>query len=246
MLQKRFRNLFEKLIKLLSPTQVLRSSMSTSTHIEQELAALGIELKQYQMPVMDKPKTYFEEFPYHLNTQLELIQLENGTKSMPYQVPQNYFNQHENRISEAVQLPEILMSGIKEMPYHVPFNYFNQFPSAIASQIHALNGRLFIARHTFLKPLSIAATILLFMGIAFKGLFITPGTQGIQTTEQKLALLPDDEIQRYIQYHSAEIDQSLSLETVDEAYLDLSTLENDVLNETFQHISDEELAAFVL
>ena len=64
--------------------------------------------------------------------------------------------------------------------------------------------------------------------------------------ESQLAIVSDAEVDQYLLLHQAAIESSLVLVNIDESSIDLQKLEVEMLDNTFNNLSDEELLNYTL
>jgi hypothetical protein len=91
-------------------------------------------------------------------------------------------------------------------------------------------------------PLSMAASILFFIGLGF----LMFNQTSKPSVEQQLATISSVEIENYIQAHQMEFDTDLVLEGIDESRVDVQTLESEIIENQLNTISEEELSSYIL
>jgi hypothetical protein len=64
--------------------------------------------------------------------------------------------------------------------------------------------------------------------------------------ETQLAIVSDAEVDQYLLLHQAAIESSLALVNIDESSIDFQKLEVEMLDYTFNNVSDEELLNYTL
>lgn len=226
--------------------------MENNNNILNELNEMDIQLPVSSMPKMKIPEGYFESFSSELLSRIKQDDfLEGLPRVMPFETPSGYFTDLGDKLSKVIQQqssPDFIDSLPKLMPYEIPSNYFEELPSQIVSKLDLKSTQpLMTLSRKLIVKLSLAATILLFMGLAFKGLVLTSNTSSTNyIIENELAKVSDNEISQYIVSHQSEMDASLALETIDETKLDLKQFETEVLEDALNQITDEEILNYAL
>ena len=195
----------------------------------------------YNLP----PEFYFEQFPQQVIDQIHdesLLPLRAKEKLMD--IPAGYFTDFPDRIQDILYSESLYQQGSNAMPYSLPDSYFETFPAAILSicnqQSHFTLQKNY--KQFWVKSLSLAASILLLIGIAFQGLVGSDFNQmSNSAAEHQLAGIPDIEIDHYLQQHESEVDYTMALESGDETPIDFPRLEDEVLDKAFDKITEEEL-----
>jgi len=213
------------------------------------------------------PKGYFDEMSANL---METIKLDDFTlslpKSMPFDIPQNYFEQLEDDLKTSIFLEQLPKSSPLLAPDE---NYFNDFAAQMTSHIYldqisnknplSVPSSYFDTQHDQIMskiktnaptqigtrrfaPLSMAASILFFIGLGF----LMFNQTSKPSVEQQLATISSSEIENYIQSHQLEFDTDLVLEGIDESRVDFQTLENEIIENQLNTISKEELSSYIL
>jgi hypothetical protein len=133
----------------------------------------------------------------------------------------------------------------KTMPYDVPANYFSELPAQVNAIINVVPTSVF--NRVLISRLTLAATVLLFMGISLR-IFMNPvrTRHANASLETQLAIVSDAEVDQYLLLHQAAIESSLALVNIDESSIDLQKLEVEMLDYTFNNVSDEELLNYTL
>lgn len=220
--------------------------MKKSSEIQQELKQLGVNLTAGFEPIQEIPEGYFQTFSNELKDRIKEDEfLSTLPKESPYQVPTGYFSDFSSELQH-----EIFLSSLpKSLPYEVPDTYFSELSTEISRKlpISAPSLKPLILTRKWVIKFSMAASILLFVGIAFKTI-IAPvqANQVASNLETQLSTVSDDEIQQYLLLHQNEVDANLAIESVDENNFDLNKLESEVLENTMNSISDEELSKYAL
>ncbi|MBK7763050.1 MAG: hypothetical protein IPI46_06705 [Bacteroidetes bacterium] len=217
--------------------------------IIQELKELDIHLPMSAMPEMQIPENYFEDFSTQVLSQIKSESFIQSLPShTPYQLPENYFIQFEEELNN--QLDTLDFEELSnETPYSVSENYFNDFPSSILATIKIIEPTYSSKKNSkkWLLNLSIAATVMLFMGLAFLLLQKQQTSEhAIASLEEQLSLIPDYDIEYYAQTHAGELDQSLNVMPIDESMIDIDGLHSEILENSLNQLSDEDLAAYNL
>lgn len=223
--------------------------MKNHQTIKEELKALQIQLPQTIMPEMEIPELYFDNFStnllHQIHTESFIQALPNNT---PYQVPDNYFIQFEDQIKDEIALTSIETLS-KVSPYIVEADYFNHLPATLLSKAKQSEPKSAGSNKSgkWLISFSMAATVLLFMGLAFMLLQKhQPRENALASLEEQLSIIPDDDIASYAIKHAGELEQSLDLLPLDESMIDVNGLPNALLEHSLNQLSDEDVAAYNL
>lgn len=216
--------------------------MENKTNIAQELNDLHINLPVCPMPAsMQVPPAYFTHLADNILAQIKLEDtIQDLPKTNPFEVPTGYFEEFESNLSSLLALESLP----KSMPYQVPDNYFEQLSEQVISNIPIEKPVLKPLRgtnHTF-AYLSMAATILLFVGLSF--IFLSQ--KNTPSVEQQLSMMPDTEVNNYIKNHQNEFETDVVLDVLDESHIDLNSLEAEIIDKQLNNLSDEEIASFIL
>lgn len=217
--------------------------------IANELKELQIQLPVSSMPEMEIPENYFEDFPPQLVSQIKSeVFLHSLPSNTPFQIPENYFLQFEGELNKKLTALPIEEISIQS-PYSVSENYFAEFPDIILAKVSSSD---FTSTNTkfsnkWFINFSMAATVLLFMGLAFMLLQKQQAPEhAIASLEKQLSTIPDYDIEYYAQSHSGELEQSLNLLPLDESMIDVNGLQIEILENSFNQLSDEDLSAYNL
>jgi hypothetical protein len=241
--------------------------MQHKKDILNELNDLKVNLPLVEMPDFTMPKGYFDELSANLMENIKLDDFTNSLpKSMPFDIPQNYFEQLEDDLKTNLFLEQLPKSN----PYSAPDeNYFNDFAAQMTSHIYldqisnknplSVPSSYFDTQHDQIMsktkinapiqnssrrfaPLSMAASILFFIGLGF----LMFNQTSKPSVEQQLAAISSAEIENYIQAHQMEFDTDLVLEGIDESRVDVQTLESEIIENQLNTISEEELSSYIL
>ena len=199
--------------------------MNNSNYIASELKDQGINIPNGLKPPMNVPLGYFDDFS---DSVLELIKEEDFwaslPKKMPFEVETTYFDSLESSILDQIKAENNIESLPKTMPFALPIGYFEGLENELKAKIEIPKKEITPLRVTRTKTqvFSIAASIILFLGIGF--LFLKP-TKTINV-EQQLAQISTNEINAYILQHQAEFTTDIATETIDETSVDVNKLEN--------------------
>lgn len=217
--------------------------------IQEELRQIGVRLPESPLNAQTVPEAYFELFYDSLHDRMQSEgHLPDRNHASPYSIPSNYFKQFDQQLMERIGDEEFLTSLPAQAPYHVPAGYFNslevQLPGPM-DRVSKSTPRSSTFRVYFHK-LSIAATLFLFLGLAFKGILLPTGHLPVTDAEARLEYVSDTEISDYVLEHEAELANSLALENADDTHIDLNSVETDVLNHALDAVNDEELLNYPL
>lgn len=193
-------------------------------------------------PAYPLPEGYFEGLAEDLLTQIHREETAaNWPQTTPYLVPEHYFRDMVEAICDkAKQIPT------QQMPYQVPHDYFDRLSDNIQSQVHQ-TGALHLSSRRSWKSLSIAASLLILLGMAW-GILMSGNLNGhsVPSLENQLAALSDVEIDGYIQTHRTEIDRTISFAVPTVQEIESPTWDNELLERSLNAVSDEELKAYSL
>lgn len=124
-------------------------------------------------------------------------ELVNCQPSMPFDMPQNYFNELTANIHQAISSTE-WMEQQNMNPYTIPQNYFNELPKKITQKIETESKKdtTLLQRYPYFKYLQAAAVILF---LVFGGMsIIKVHDQHSFSFNQQLQSIPDDAVKEYI------------------------------------------------
>ena len=220
--------------------------MKNRKHIQDELHELGIALPVVEMPDMEIPSHFFESFS---TLMLEAVKSNDVITSlpieMPFVIPEMYVEQLSDNVRDVIVEEKIMDALPKTMPYDVPAHYFSELPAQVNATINVVPTSVFL--RVLISRLTLAATILLFMGISLN-IFMNPvhTRHANASFETQLAIVSDAEVDQYLLLHQAAIESSLALVNIDESSIDLQKLEVEMLDYTFNNVSDEELLNYTL
>lgn len=117
-------------------------------------------------------------------------------KEIPFDVPNNYFNDITNNIVEMV-LANDFIEQQSANPYTVPEQYFSAFPQKINQKIKeetTVTPTLF-SLYPLLKPMQVAAAILIIIIGGFSFLHVPKNSISFQ---QQLKNIPDEVVREYV------------------------------------------------
>jgi len=220
--------------------------MKNRKHIQEELHELGVDLPVVEMPDMEIPSHFFESFS---TLMLEAVKSNDEITSlpieMPFDIPELNIEQLNDNVRGVIIEEKIMEDLPKTMPYEVPAHYFSELPAQVNATINVVPRSVF--NRVLISRLTLAATVLLFMGISLR-IFMNPVlTKHANTSfESQLAIVSDAEVDQYLLLHQAAIESSLVLVNIDESGIDLQKLEVEMLDNTFNNLSDEELLNYTL
>jgi hypothetical protein len=220
--------------------------MKNRKHIQEELHELGVDLPVVEMPDMEIPSHFFESFS---TLMLEAVKSNDVITSlpieMPFVIPEMYVEQLSDNVRDVIVEEKIMEALPKTMPYDVPANYFSELPAQVNAIINVVPTSVF--NRVLISRLTLAATVLLFMGISLR-IFMNPvrTRHANASLETQLAIVSDAEVDQYLLLHQAAIESSLVLVNIDESGIDLQKLEVEMLDNTFNNLSDEELLNYTL
>ncbi|MBL7771821.1 MAG: hypothetical protein JNM95_03040 [Chitinophagaceae bacterium] len=214
--------------------------MKRNPEINQELKDLGVNIPDVSLP-MGVPEGYFNSFESNLLERLEIeTVLEKLPKQLPYQLESGYFETFDSELQDAIFADSLP----KSMPYEVPVGYFDQLEASINKKIISPKPEMKPMRKVspVFSFLSIAASILLVLGLAFWMM----NQKNTLSVEQQMAKISTHEIQEYMNAHPSEFGSDLSFENIDENQIDIMSLETEVYdNFDLKNMSSEELEKFV-
>jgi hypothetical protein len=220
--------------------------MKNRKHIQEELHELGVDLPVVEMPDMEIPSHFFESFS---TLMLEAVKSNDVITSlpieMPFVIPEMYVEQLSDNVRDVIVEEKIMEALPKTMPYDVPANYFSELPAQVNAIINVVPTSVF--NRVLISRLTLAATVLLFMGISLR-IFMNPvrTRHANASLETQLAIVSDAEVDQYLLLHQAAIESSLALVNIDESSIDFQKLEVEMLDYTFNNVSDEELLNYTL
>ena len=218
--------------------------MNNSNYIASELKDQGINIPNGLKPPMNVPLGYFDDFS---DSVLELIKEEDFLASLPKKMPfdfeTTYFDSLESSILDQIKAENNIESLPKTMPFALPIGYFEGLENELKAKIEIPKKEITPLRVTRTKTqvFSIAASIILFLGIGF--LFLKP-TKTINV-EQQLAQISTNEINAYILQHQAEFTTDIATETIDETSVDVNKLENEIIESQINNLSKEDLKNYL-
>jgi hypothetical protein len=217
--------------------------MNNSNYIASELKDQGINIPIGLKSPMNVPFGYFDNIS---DSVLELIHEEDFLASlprkMPFEVETSYFDSLEISILAQIKA-ENVESLPKTMPFDLPIGYFEGLENELKAKIEIQKKEIKPLRATRPKTqvFSIAASIILFLGIGF--LFLKP-TKTINV-EQQLAKISTNEINAYILQHQAEFTTDIATEMIDETSVDVNKLENEIIESQIDNLSKEDLKNYL-
>jgi len=220
--------------------------MKNRKHIQDELHELGIALTVVEMPEMEIPSHFFESFS---TLMLDAVKSNDVITSLPiemlFDIPELNIEQLSDNVRDVIVEEKIMDALPKTMPYDVPAHYFSELPAQVNATINVVPTSVFL--RVLISRLTLAATILLFMGISLN-IFMNPvhTRHANASLETQLAIVSDAEVDQYLLLHQAAIESSLALVNIDESSIDLQKLEVEMLDYTFNNVSDEELLNYTL
>lgn len=201
------------------------------------------------------PKGYFEQ-AQNLNQEQEIAEISTPwSRSMPFDLPVNYFEQFEANLTLKIKEDNFLPNIPKSIPYQLPSGYFEQFEMKMNHQIakETVAPVLRVKRFKW-STLALAASVILFVTIGFSLISLNSETNNgnylasqHQTAKIDMALndISSQEIEAYIKLHQSEFATDLSLESNDNANVDLNLLEQEVFENQFKNVTLEELNTYL-
>ena len=218
--------------------------MNNSKNIVNELKDIGIDIPNGLKSPMDCPLDYFTNFSESV---LDLIKEEDFLatlpKKMPYEIDNHYFQLSENEITSFVKAEESIDFLPKTMPFALPKDYFQDFENELKTKIEIEKKEIKPLRltHTKTQVFSIAASIILFLGLGF--MFLKP-TKTINI-EQQLTTISINEINAYIMQHQVEFATDIVTESIDEINVDVNKLENEIIESQINDLTKEDLKNYL-
>lgn len=218
--------------------------MNNSKNIVNELKDIGIDIPNGLKSPMDCPLDYFTNFSESV---LDLIKEEDFLatlpKKMPYEIDNHYFQLSENEITSFVKAEESIDFLPKTMPFALPKDYFQDFENELKTKIEIKKKEIKPLRltHTKTQVFSIAASIILFLGLGF--MFLKP-TKTINI-EQQLTTISINEINAYIMQHQVEFATDIVTESIDETNVDVNKLENEIIESQINDLTKEDLKNYL-
>jgi hypothetical protein len=233
--------------------------MDSRTHIQSELKELNSSLPfNVKMPVFNVPEGFFEGFAESVLAKIkgkqavspsdelaELSPLLAGiSRTMPYSVPDNYFNEASSSLPELMQeeqLPELLLGIDKTMPYEVPAGYFDGMPKQILDRVVKPQAKVISLNRNW-KRYAVAAAligVIAFSSIVyfFSGNKVDPATHPEAWIEKKLKNVSTQELEEFIMAASVINGSETAKKSGKQASQDVKKMLKDV--------SDTELEAFL-
>ena len=218
--------------------------MNNSKNIVFELKDIGIDIPNGLKSPMDCPLDYFTNFSESV---LDLIKEEDFLatlpKKMPYEIDNHYFQLSENEITSFVKAEESIDFLPKTMPFALPKDYFQEFENELKTKTEIEKKEIKPLRltHTKTQVFSIAASIILFLGLGF--MFLKP-TKTINI-EQQLTTISINEINAYIMQHQVEFATDIVTESIDETNVDVNKLENEIIESQINDLTKEDLKNYL-
>ena len=218
--------------------------MNNSKNIVNELKDIGIDIPNGLKSPMDCPLDYFTNFSESV---LDLIKEEDFLatlpKKMPYEIDNHYFQLSENEITSFVKAEESIDFLPKTMSFALPKDYFQDFENELKTKIEIEKKEIKPLRltHTKTQVFSIAASIILFLGLGF--MFLKP-TKTINI-EQQLTTISINEINAYIMQHQVEFATDIVTESIDETNVDVNKLENEIIESQINDLTKEDLKNYL-
>ena len=218
--------------------------MNNSKNIVNELKDIGIDIPNGLKSPMDCPLDYFTNLSESV---LDLIKEEDFLatlpKKMPYEIDNHYFQLSENEITSFVKAEESIDFLPKTMPFALPKDYFQDFENELKTKIEIEKKEIKPLRltHTKTQVFSIAASIILFLGLGF--MFLKP-TKTINI-EQQLTTISINEINAYIMQHQVEFATDIVTESIDETNVDVNKLENEIIESQINDLTKEDLKNYL-
>lgn len=151
-------------------------------------------------------------------------------RTMPYEVPGNYFTQLHDTILPQAKLAENVSNNIV---HDIPKGYFDQLPSQILNKVNNEEKRR-NTKNIWLGVKWVAAAILL-IGLSF-GIYDVLYTQGEKYYETELAQVPVSNIDQYIYNNIYDFD----VETIENTLVASNDI--DVLTE---QLPDEDIVNYL-
>lgn len=222
--------------------------MKAVNEIQLELNEMGVRLPISAASIQSIPEGYFDSFYDGLRQRIQDEDTLAAYKQLnPYTIPGGYFEDFDHQLLARIRQEEFLDTLPAELPYQVPSGYFNEMDNRMMAIVGRTDNAPRLAPlRSFYHTISIAATLLLFLGLAFKGMLFPIGGHRPVNAEAQLAGLTDTEISAYLSDHEAEVANSLALENMDDSHLDLNSVEADVLDHALDAVNDDELLNYPL
>lgn len=201
------------------------------------------------------PNGYFEQVQSLTQKQGIAEISSQRSRSMPFDLPVNYFEQFEVSLTLKIKEDNFLPNLPKSIPYQLPSSYFEQFEMKMNHQIakETVVPRLRVKRFKW-STLALAASVILFVTIGFSLISLNSNTShGNYLTSQHqtekidkaLNDISTQEIEAYIKLHQSEFATDLSLESNENANVDLNLLEKEILDNQFKNLTLEELNTYL-
>lgn len=151
--------------------------MSSRKHIQDELRELNSTLPSHvKEPVFSVPEGYFENFAASVLARVkeetavsaadELASLSpllaGLSKTMPYDIPQNYFSTLSDDVPALIhqdELPAILAEPPRTNPYEVPAGYFDHLPAQVVAKVTQQQAKVVAFNRTRWMRVATAALI---------------------------------------------------------------------------------------
>jgi len=158
-------------------------------------------------------------------------------KSMPYHMPEGYFEDIAANIKALVQEPELSID--RNLPHEVPAGYFEQLPELVLQKAKAASqkkSRVISLGAIISKNVRWAAAAIVLMSIG-AGIYKYNSVSKTYNTQQALAGLSRDSIDVYVQQNIDEYD----LETITAALnpSDMKTATGKLTEEEIKNYLDE-------
>lgn len=212
--------------------------MNSRITIQNELKELNIQLPSEKgAEVYSVPEGYFEGFAASV---LNKIKAENASsidelasvapflaqipKKMPFAVPEGYFGQATEGLSEWVKeeedLPQWLQSA-RQMPYTVPAGYFENFPDSVLRKVVKTEAKVIpISSSRKWMRYAVAAVITGIIAVSSILYFgnnrsVDPAAQPHEWVAKKLKNVPDKELEEFINSADANTTAIAKTETAD-------------------------------
>ena len=232
--------------------------MNNRIAIQEELKELNSQLPLEKGPELySVPKGYFEGFAASMlekvktdkavtaSDELEALAplLAGISKKMPFTVPEGYFSQASEGLSELIKddfVPEFLQ-GNNTMPYAVPVGYFENLPDQILKKVGIKQEAKVISINSTRKWMRYAVAAMVAGIIAVSSIFyfgdkpIDPASEPHEWVARKLKNVPDKELEEFIS--TAEVNTTAIAKTEISQKTEVRKLLND--------IPDEELDEFL-
>ena len=170
------------------------------------------------------------------------IDIPNGLKS-PMDCPLDFFTNFSESVLDLIKEEDFLATMPKKMPFALPKDYFQDFENELKTKIEIEKKEIKPLRltHTKTQVFSIAASIILFLGLGF--MFLKP-TKTINI-EQQLTTISINEINAYIMQHQVEFATDIVTESIDETNVDVNKLENEIIESQINDLTKEDLKNYL-